>query len=298
MNETDWIQTYVAPLVRAPGAEGLRDDVALLSMTGATIATMDTLVEGVHFLVSDPFDTVGQKLIRVNVSDILAKGARPSEALLSIAWPKARGEGDFQSLMTGFQRDLEAFDIDLIGGDLVGTDGPLTLTLTLTGACIGSSPIRRSGGRPGDMLWISGDIGWGGLGLEAARSGGDPETANRYRVPQISDLEAAAIVAAQASASMDVSDGLFMDAARLAQASECGVKLDLERIPLARPTTHLDAIFAQCTAGDDYQIMLAATPGDQISGFTQIGELTESSGLCLCMQGQSVNAPSILGFEH
>ena len=235
---------------------------------------------------------------RVNVSDILAKGARPSEVLLSIAWPKARGEADFQSLMTGIQRDLEAFDIDLIGGDLVGTDGPLTLTLTLTGACIGSVPTRRSGGRHGDMLWVSGDIGWGGLGLEAARSGGDPDTANRYRVPQINDLEVASVVSAQANASMDISDGLLIDAARLAQASECGVKLDLERIPLARPSTDLDAVFAQCTAGDDYQILLAAAPGIKVSGFTQIGELTESTGLSLYLQGQRVNAPSILGFEH
>lgn len=298
MNEINWIRTYIAPLVHAPGAEGLRDDVALLSAKGATIATMDTLVEGVHFLSTDPVDTVGLKLIRVNVSDILAKGALPSEALLSIAWPKARGEADFQSLMAGLQRDLETFGVALIGGDLVGTDGPLTLTLTLTGACIGPAPIRRSGGQAGDHLWISGEIGWGGLGLKAAKSGGDIDTANRYRVPQISDLGAASVVAAQAKASMDISDGLFIDVARLAEASECGVKLDLDRIPLAKPSTDLDQIFAQCTAGDDYQILVAAAPGVQVSGLTQIGELTESPGLSLYLQGQRVNAPSILGFEH
>ena len=230
MTEIDWIETYIAPLVHAPGAEGLRDDVALLSSSGSTIATMDTLVEGVHFLGTDPLDTVGQKLIRVNVSDVVAKGALPSEALLSIAWPKGRGEEDFKSLMAGLQRDLETFEIALIGGDLVATDGTLTLTIAMTGACIENCLVRRSGGKPGQALWISGEIGWGGIGLEAAESGRDANAANRYRIPQILGLEVAEIVAKYAAASMDVSDGLFLDASRLAEASQCGLKLDPRQI--------------------------------------------------------------------
>ena len=298
MTEINWIQTYIAPLVHAPGAEDLRDDVALLSSNGATIATMDTLVEGVHFLSADPIDTGGQKLIRVNVSDIVAKGALPSEALLSIAWPKTRHEGEFKDLMAGVQRDLEVFDIALIGGDLVGTDGPLTLTLTLTGDCISARPVRRSGGQPGHALWISGEIGWGGIGLEAAKSNGEAGLVRRYRVPQIADIEAAKLVAEHASASMDVSDGLFLDAVRLAEASQCGVELNLECVPLAKPTTSLDELFSQCSAGDDYQVLLAAAAHQTVPGFTKIGELTESSGLRLSFRGARVYAPSILGFEH
>lgn len=298
MNETDWIQSYIAPLVEAPGADGLRDDVALLSASATTIATMDTLVEGVHFLAADPIDTVGQKLIRVNASDILAKGALPSEALLSIAWPRARSEAEFKAFLQGLQRDLEHFEIALIGGDLVSTDGPLTLTITMTGGCIGEQPIRRSGGQPGDELWVSGEIGWGGLGLQAAVSGNDTEAANRYRVPSIAALEVATLVAESATASMDISDGLFLDAKRLADASQCGVRLDLETVPLAQPSAILDDIFQQCSAGDDYQILVAAPPGKDVPGFIQIGELVESTGLSLCFQGRLVNAPSILGFEH
>lgn len=298
MNEIDWIQSYIALLVDAPGADGLRDDVAVLSASATTIATMDTLVEGVHFLAADPIDTVGQKLIRVNASDILAKGALPSEALLSIAWPRARCESEFKAFLQGLQRDLEHFEVALIGGDLVSTDGPLTLTITLTGACIGEQPIRRSGGQSGDKLWISGEIGWGGLGLQAAISGNDTEAANRYRVPSIVDLEVATLVAERATASMDISDGLFLDAKRLAGASGCGAGINLEAVPLAAPSASLDDIFQQCSAGDDYQVLLAAPPGIDVPGFTQIGELTESTGLCLCFQGRLVNAPSILGFEH
>ena len=298
MNETHWIQTYIAPLVHAPGAVGLRDDVALLTNTGATIATMDTLVEGIHFLSADPLDTVGQKLIRVNASDIIAKGALPSEALLSIAWPKIRSEGSFQAFTDGLKRDLDHFDIALIGGDLVSTDGPLTLTLTLMGACLAERPVRRSGGKPGQTLWISGEIGWGGIGLEAAKSGGDATAANRYRVPAIANSSTANLVARCATASMDVSDGLFLDAARLAKASNCGIQIDLEAVPLANPTSELDEIFAQCSAGDDYQIMLTAAVGEEVPGFKKIGQLTESPGLSLHLRGARVNPPSTLGFEH
>ena len=298
MNETKWIQTYITPLVHAPGAEGLRDDVALLSSTRATIATMDTLVENVHFLPADPLGTVGQKLIRVNVSDIIAKGAQPSEALLSIAWPKARDERSFQAFTDGLKRDLDRYKIALIGGDLVSTDGPMTLTLTMTGTCVGEHPVRRSGGKPGQTLWISGEIGWGGIGLEAARSGGDKDIADRYRVPQIADFETANLVTRHATASMDVSDGLFLDAARLADASDCGVEINLDAVSLAAPVSDLDEIYAQCSAGDDYQILLAAVAGEEIPGFTKIGQLTESPGLRLHWRGERVNVPSILGFEH
>ena len=298
MDEAAWITRYIAPLVTSAGADGLRDDVALLTAIGPTIATMDTLVEGVHFLPSDPLATVGQKLIRVNVSDIRAKGAEPLEALLSIAWPQDRSEQDFSALMSGIERDLETFAVSLIGGDLVRHDGPLTLTLTLTGRCIGKRPVRRSSGRAGESLYLDGEIGWGGTGLSAAQIGQDPQTAARYQVPQISDRAAAQIVAEQASASMDVSDGLLLDVSRLAEASGCGAQVELECVPLAVETAEIAQILDQCTAGDDYRILLSAPSGLKIPGFTEIGKLTESPGLQLRFRAQPVNTPSTLGFEH
>lgn len=298
MTESDWIRKYIAPVVSAPGADQLRDDVALLSAGRPTIVTMDTLVEGVHFLSTDPCDMIGQKLVRVNASDILAKGAEPAEALLSIAWPTSRSETEFASLISGLAGDLLDFGISLIGGDLVGTDGPVTLTMTMTGTCISAGPVRRSSGKPGQALWVNGEIGWGLIGLDAARAGNDPKTALRYQVPRISTLFAAQIVADLASASMDISDGLLLDAVRLAEASQCGVAIELERVPLARPAADVEDRLRQCTAGDDYRILLSARPGRSIPGFTEIGMLTESSGLQLSYQGQTINPPSILGFEH
>ena len=298
MNESGWIKTYIVPMVDAEGAVGLTDDVALLAVSGPTIVTMDTLVEGRHFLPTDPIDTVGQKLIRVNVSDIFAKGALPGEALLSVAWPKQRSEAQFANLMAGISRDLDTFKMALIGGDLVGTDGPLTLTLTLTGRCLGDRPVRRSEGRAGQAVYVSGEIGWGGIGLTAARAGRASAAAERYRIPDISSAILAKQVAEVASASMDISDGLFLDALRLAEASGCGVRLDLEHVPLARPTDDLDQIIEQCTSGDDYQILMVADSDAPLPGFTKIGVLTESKGLQLAYCESDVNTPSTLGFEH
>jgi thiamine-monophosphate kinase len=298
MQEGSWIQRYIVPLVTADGADRLRDDVALLSAGGASIITMDTLVEGVHFLASDPRATVGQKLVRVNVSDILAKGAEPQQALVSIAWPKSAAESDFEALMTGLGRDLTEFGIALIGGDLVSTDGPLTLTMTLTGQCFSSGPVRRTGGRAGQDLLVHGEIGWGGLGLQAARGQGDANVVRRYQVPEIGDRSVAQVVAAQASASMDVSDGLLLDVSRLAAVSGCGAAIELANVPLAAPSRALEKILAQCVSGDDYRILIAVPFGTEIPGFSRIGCLTESPGLVLTYEKQVVNPPSTLGFEH
>lgn len=298
MRETDWIDRYIRPLVTAPGAAALKDDVALLSTPSPAIATMDTLVEDVHFLASDPLDTVGQKLIRVNVSDILAKGAKPAELLLSIAWPRGRSEEAFSALIQGVARDLETYDLALIGGDFVATDGPLTLSATLTGHCFGDAPVRRSGGAVGQKIYLLGDIGWGGLGLQAARNGGDPIAAQRYRVPKIGTIAAAKIIADRASASMDVSDGLLIDLARLAEASDCGADLNLDCIPVAKPSENIEEIIAQCTYGDDYAMLVCAVPECEMPGFQAIGRLVERGGLHLKYRGKGVKTPSTLGFEH
>lgn len=298
MQEADWISRYIAPLVTASGADSLRDDVAILSADGVMIVNLDTLVEGTHFLGSDPLETVGRKLVRVNVSDIFAKGAVPIEALLSIAWPRGRGEGDFASLIRGLGQDLATYDINLIGGDTVGSDDALCLTLTLTGRCLGNGPVRRGGGEKGDNLWVSGEIGWGHLGLQAARSGQNPQFAARFQVPEIGTAETAQTVADYASASMDVSDGLLMDALRLGKTSGCGVEITLDQVPLAAPSVTVEAVLAQCTGGDDYQVLITAPKGRNVPGFTQIGHLLAQPGLKLSHAGQPVNAPVTLGFEH
>ncbi|MGB2219692.1 MAG: thiamine-phosphate kinase [Henriciella sp.] len=298
MQEAEWIDRYIKPLVTSKGAFELTDDVAVLTPYETTIVTMDTLVEAVHFLAADPLDTVGRKLLRVNISDIYAKGAAPGEALLSIAWPRHRDEVEFAALMAGIGDDLEAFNVSLIGGDLVTTDGPLILSLTLTGQIIGPAAIHRNGAKAGDGIFVTGQIGFGDVGLAAAQRGDCEDLAARYRVPLLAPLQAAAAVATHATASMDVSDGLLLDAQRLCKASRVGLVLDLDCVPLAEPSDDLAIVIRQCTGGDDYQILMTAPADRDLTNFTRIGQVVEGDGLGLKWRGNTVDLPDILGFLH
>ena len=299
MRETEWIRRYIVPLVSAPGAAHLTDDVAQLCHTGAvTIVTADMLVEDRHFLASDPLHTVGQKIIRVSVSDVFAKGALPKEGVLSLAWPSSKTESDFSAFMSGIGEALRLFHIDLIGGDLVSTDGPLVANLTLTGSTAGTSYPLRSGAKPGDAVWVSGEIGFGGVGLRDAQAGVGSLAAERYRVPQLASLQQVASVAEHATASMDISDGLLLDANRMANASDVAIHIALDLVPLADPREDLAEILFQCRAGDDYQVLLTAPDMVKLPEFTKIGHVSDGEGLQLSWKGQPVSVPERLGYLH
>ncbi len=310
MREFDLIRRYFAPLVTSPGAAGLSDDVAELApATGVQVATTDTIVEGVHFLASDRLDTVAKKLVRVNVSDILAKGARPGEALLSLVWPRNRDEADIASFATGLAEDMATFGISLIGGDTTSTDGPLVASLTLLGTCLGDGPVRRSGGQAGDAIFVTGVIGAGWQGLRAAKGDIDaPEFLQAYRVPRLPALDASGLVARHASAAMDISDGLLGDLAKLAGASGCGARLDLGEVPFAVPCASQAHRLAMASGGDDYQILMSVPP-ESLDGIvsealdagislTRIGDLVAGSGLELYEGGEPIDLPARLSFEH
>lgn len=275
MNEFDLIRRYLAPLATSPGADQLRDDVALIARLEngmGLIATKDAIVEGIHFLPDDPLDTVAQKLVRVNVSDIIAKGGKPDAALLALVWPKSRPHDQLEAFARGLGKDLQRWGAHLAGGDTTATDGPLTLTLTLTGRVGPLGPVRRSGARAGDDTWISGPVGDSWLGLQAATGKlGDlsAEARNllvsRYRVPEPPRLPFADLVAAHATASIDVSDGLIADAAHIATASSTRLALTADAIPLSAVARHYvenaKADFRSfLTGGDDYQTLFTAPP--------------------------------------
>lgn len=301
MSERDWIERYLRPLAKSLGSAGLHDDVAQLSLTSSTLVNMDTLVEGVHFLPTDPMNTVGQKLVRVNLSDIYAKGASPSEALLSIAWPEGKTEAAFSEFINGLASDLSEFEIDLIGGDFVATPGPLVVTLTLTGECLAEKPVRRRGKiESGDRVWLSGEIGWGGIGLLAAQEGRQDEIAQAYRVPKVSSLEQAKAVSLYAKASIDISDGLLIDALALAKVNNVALTLGLDDVPFAVPPKEVGLAIEQASAGDDYQILCLTSPNQDLSsaGFYHIGQVVSGDGLNLKWRDQTVPLPLKLGFSH
>ncbi|MGB3624457.1 MAG: thiamine-phosphate kinase, partial [Henriciella sp.] len=291
-------------------ALGLQNDVGILSNHGdtATIVTLDSMSEGTHFLASDPRHTVGQKLVRVNVSDILSKGAYPAQALLSFALPRSFDEPQFKSLCEGVEAEFKAWQIDLVGGDTIGTDGPLVLSLVLTGQCVRQGPIPRSGASPGDRLFVTGEIGNGDLGLQAVLGEGSDNHKAKYRVPGIPHREWIGLLADFASASLDVSDGLLSDAGHLAFASNVAVEIDLYRVPWAEHGISLERMLNLATGGDDYQTLFTVSPGkldefrrkaaDTGVEAIEIGEIETGEGVRIHNSGEFVPLPPVKGYEH
>ena len=305
MAEKDWITRYFAPLATS-GARQLNDDAGLLAPAGDwQLVTTDALVEGVHFLPQQSAYEVAVKLVRVNVSDVLAKGARPSEALLTLGWPMgAHSSGyDIEDFARGLKDELAAWDIGLVGGDTV-TSPVFFASLTLTGKPVaeGLSPVWQSGANPGDVLLLSGKIG-GSVGLAHARAGKSTEASNHYRMPILPPIEAAELVSCYGSASTDVSDGLLADLQGILKNSGVGSELDLAHVRFWRESGDVPDLLAQSTGGDDYQILCTApvegTKQLIASGFFyEIGRITAQDGLRITHQGERVNLPVTLGFEH
>lgn len=304
MSEFDWIARYFAPLATRDGAAGLLDDVAKLSGAGVMITT-DALVEGIHFLSSDPIETIAQKLVRVNVSDILAKGGHPDEAVLTLGWPGTRSEAELETFAAALGAELAEWGAALIGGDTVRAPGGLFLSLTLTGRAAGPRPpVRRAGAQAGDVLWISGPIGVGYAGLRDAKAGRASVARAYYRAPKLPPLALADLIATYATASMDVSDGLIGDALKLVEASGCGGQIALDRVPLFESGDDLDDALAQCTGGDDYQCLFAAPEGagetfKRLAPYLlPIGRVEAEAGLTLLWRGKTVDLPKQAGFAH
>ena len=281
-----------------PGARGLADDAAVVA---GLVVTTDTLVEGVHFLSADPAGDVAWKLVAQNLSDLAAKGAVPEGVLLN---HPLSDDGWDRAFLAGLAEVLAAFACPLVGGDTVSLPpgAPRVLTLTALGRDAVAPP--RSGGRAGDALWVTGTIGDAGAGLRIARGErGDAALLAAYRRPwpRLADGRA---LAPLVHAMCDVSDGLLIDAARLAAASGLAATIDLAAVPLSAAYRAgfgdgSAARLAAATAGDDYQLLFAAAP-DCLPAVaaTRVGALVSGSGLSLHAAGVPVPLPPRLGFEH
>jgi thiamine-monophosphate kinase len=275
-DEFDLIAKYFAPLARkAPGAFNLTDDVAHLpsSQTGL-VASVDSIVQGVHFLPDDPLALVARKLMRRNVSDLVAKGVKPVGYMLALCWPASAPVEDIGDFAEGLAEDQAAFDLHLYGGDTTRTDGPLTATITIFGESLGRGPVLRRGAAAGDSLFVTGTIGDGGLGLLAAQgriaglSDSDKRwLIGRYQLPQ-PRAALSRMIAEHATAAIDISDGLAADAGHLAKASGFRLEIDAAAIPLSDPAqrwlqTQSDqaaGLRRLFSAGDDYEVLFCAAP--------------------------------------
>lgn len=292
-----------------PGARGLLDDVAVLD---GFVVTHDAIAEGVHFLPSDPPASVGWKLVAVNLSDLAAKGATPAGALLSLTMS---GPGEWElDFLAGIEAACESYGLPLLGGDTIAVPPGSHRVLGLT--AIGRASDRvpdRAGAITGDQLWLVGTIGDAAAGLalllEDCRAEGPLVDIYRRPIPQ---LGAGQALAPFAHAMMDVSDGLLLDALRMADASQCAIGIELDQLPLSSAFVgeqgqDLAARLFAATGGDDYAL-LAAFPatfdpatlslptGTRV---TRIGLLTgDGPRLALTDGGRPVELPERLGFEH
>jgi thiamine-monophosphate kinase len=273
-----------------PAAAGLTDDTAQLDLpAGRVILTSDTMVAGVHFRPHDPPDAIGWKLAAVNLSDLAAKGATPVGCLLNYA---LSGDADWDAaFLAGLNDALTRYAMPLLGGDTVAMPhgSARSFTLTALGQAQDRTPLR-SGARPGDKLWVTGSIGGAGFGAD-----GEPYDLARYLRPTPRLAEGQAI-APLATAMMDISDGLLIDARRLAEASGVAITIDLATVPLALPT--LDPI-AAATAGDDYELLFTLPDGaTPAAPATRIGLVSTGTGLHLRRAGAPAALPAALGYRH
>jgi thiamine-monophosphate kinase len=285
--EDSLISSYFRPLATDPGAFNLDDDAAVLKALGEDIVvTTDAIVEGVHFLPGDPPDTVARKALRVNLSDLAAKGASPAGFVLTLALRSA-DDAWLTAFARGLGEDAGLFRCPLLGGDTVSTPGPLMISITAFGRVPAGKMVHRSGARPGDRVVVTGTIGDAALGLDILRGGAVAAVladdaavkamlVGRYRIPQPRNALAQA-VRDHAGAAMDVSDGLAGDLAKLCAASGVSAVIDAPDIPLSAAAAALlgsgsVGIETIVSSGDDYEI-LCAVPENRFAAFAQAADV-------------------------
>ncbi len=298
-DEFTLIDELLAPLA-GPEGLGLKDDAAVLSpRTGQDLVfTKDAIAEGRHYLPDDPPDTVARKLLRVNLSDLAAKGAEPIGYLLSCAWSSDTSFEWIESFVEGLRQDQTEFGLHLWGGDTIKTTGPSVFSLTAVGEVPTGQMVTRSGAQVGDDLWVTGTIGDAALGLKVAQGEFDMLPADdrkalieRYQVPE-PPVAFGQAFRGVASAALDVSDGLLADAGHLCGESNVGVEIRLESVPLSRAVQACVALDTNAlglivTGGDDYQLLFTAGQ----SARSDLKRAAEKSGVGLHRIGEVTEGP-------
>lgn len=326
-DEFDAIAKYFAPLATTPGARGLRDDAAVLEHVGKLVVTTDAIVEGVHFLADDPIETIAKKALRVNLSDLAAKGAKPIGVVVALMWPNTRPASQIEAFACGLGEDLAAYECALLGGDTTSTPGPLAIAVTAFGAPLGAHIPSRADAVVGEHVWLTGPVGGAYLGLQLltqtpnvlGAAPGDQTDAfaallhARYRTPS-PPVRHADLIAKYARASIDVSDGLVGDAAKIAAASRVALRIDAEAIPLDAPGHAFveregqAGLIALITGGDDYQTLftapavlrgeIAAASRERDASFVLIGDVVEGEGAFVIGPGGARIDVSGSGHRH
>jgi len=325
-SEESIIGDYWAPLAAGfPGALNLADDCATIAVEPGRelVVTTDALIAGVHFFADEEPAAIAWKALAVNVSDLIAKGAEPRAYLMALALPDAPERAWLAAFADGLRRAQQAFSCHLAGGDTDRTPGPLSVSITAFGTIPAGRIVRRSGAKPGDVVYVSGTIGDATLGLSlrrdaslAARWRLDDEARDRleaaYRRPA-PPAALAGVVRACARAAMDISDGLVKDFGRLCRAAGVGGRLEAERVPLSAPARAAIAcggatLADLLTGGEDYQVLAAIAP-ERAPEFerlataagtsvTQIGSIDIGAGVRVLDGAGKAMAFARTGWDH
>jgi thiamine-monophosphate kinase len=275
--EDDLIATYFRPIATHPGAFGLTDDAAAIAPPPGCdlVLKTDGVISGVHFFPDDPPDAVARKALRINLSDLAAKGAAPLGFLLSIGLPAGLPAGWIKCFADGLREDAEYYGCPLLGGDTDKSPGAITVYIMALGTVPHGAMVRRSGARPGDVVVATGTIGDAALALKlrqdagaAGRWGLDAAMAahlrGRYLLPQPRNGIAQAL-RRYASAAMDVSDGLAGDLAKLVRVSGVAAEVTAGDVPLspaARRAVATEPALMETvlTGGDDFEVIATVAP--------------------------------------
>jgi thiamine-monophosphate kinase len=297
LDEFELIERYFAPLASGePGAFGLTDDAAELAISPGkrAVITTDTIVSGIHFPVDEEPQVIARRLVRVNLSDIAAMGARPRVYTLSLALPKTTTAQWVEAFAGGLADEQRQFGITLIGGDTTRSDGALMLSLTMIGEASDNKITLRSGASVGDDVYVSGTIGDAELGraLIEGRINAPDEAARtylirRFRMPD-PRVDLGLQLAGLASAAADISDGLVADLNHICSASRVSAEVELAQVPLSAAAQRLVTDdqrlrVSLLSGGDDYELVFTApaTVSEQLQqvaansgvGLTRIGRV-------------------------
>jgi thiamine-monophosphate kinase len=312
------IARYFRPLATDPAAFGLGDDAAALRPPPGCdlVLTTDGVIAGVHFFADDPPETIGRKALRMNLSDLAAKGAKPIGFLLSLALPSANDEAWIAAFAAGLGEDAAHYGCPLFGGDTDHTPGPISASIAAFGTVPHGKMVRRATAKAGDSVVVTGTIGDAALGVKLRRDRGlaknwrltaalAADLERRYLLPEPRNALAEAVRHHAASA-MDISDGLAGDVAKLCRASSVAAEIDVARVPLSEAARAAIAaapalIETVLTGGDDYEIVLTLAPdklGDlraaaKAAGVavTEIGRVQEGEGARFVHGGKALNFP-------
>ncbi len=324
-NETELIQTYLAPLAAGfPGALGLSDDCALIASDAShdLVVTTDPVIAGVHFFASDQADDIAWKALSVNVSDLIAKGALPLAYTMALAFPQAPDRSWIAAFADGLGAAQLAFGCHLIGGDTDRTPGPLSISITVFGQVPCGQMVKRSTARQGDHVFVTGTLGDSALGLavhnnagvwDSHLSSGDKSfLVGRYLRPA-PRMDMVPIVRAYASAALDISDGLVKDLGRLVRPVPARVEVKFDKLPLSLPARKVLAVDPErvtsiISGGDDYE-MLFCVPPERLESFrdalravavqvSEIGVLEAGSGAVVRDDAGHVIDPGAGGYDH